>query len=469
MPKLSGGALLAVVAAMAVACGSSAPRPVVGTNLAISSLNPPATAFQEPFLATDPAVPGHLALAYQEGNRSRACYLGLSTDGGSSWKTRAIVGVGASYGLPDGADHCQNPKVAFGPGSELHYVFQDAGFRRTDPHSLHSLVMSSANGGSSFSAPRVLDPGFATPNDWYPLPLVNPASGALEVAWSRYAQNATVFPGEVLSASSSSRGASFGLPTQVWPPSGAVSTTYVGGPTGAVGDYASGHQATTYLSYLPSVPGHFSFVPSAIQVSASNDGGRSFSTRASPGNVARAPCLPTTCVALRPFGELASVAAEPGSNTVFLAWWDDRGPGGRARVSFTSSTNGATSWAPPRTLGVPAGLAGDQQYRPSLSLAPDGRLDLAYYDLGPGGTEHVRWSYSTDQGKSFSAPLVLDPAGFNAKVGPGAGGSATALMGQYLGLASADDAAYVAWTDTRRGNLDTGHQDIYFAKVAGLG
>ena len=450
-------AVVAVAVAVAVAAASTSAAASQNTgapNKVITPLLPPTDAFEQPSLATDPAHPTHLAMAYREGSKLSECYLARSTDSGSTWKSMALVGSQGGAALPPGASHCDNPKVAFGPAGSLYYVFQDTGFRRTEPTALNSFIMASADGGGHFGAPQMLAPSDMA-NDWYPDVVADQKTGRVYVAWSRYGINFTVFPGVILVESSTDRAKTFSAPTQIEPPKAPQN---VGGPFMSVG--ADGK---LYLSYLPGqVATGGMFVPTTdtMQVAVSSDAGRTFTDRP----VAEIAKAARGSGKLTPSFNNQAVATGNSSGLAYVSWWDDRGPDGLPRIAFSSTTNGGQSWASPRTLAPPPGIgASEQLSSPWISVAPNGRIDLAYYGLTPDGIQNVYRSSSTDRGATFAAPVKLNAQPSLAKVGPSAGGRLTATFGDYLAVSAADQRSVVAWTDSSRGNLTTGHQDIFVA------
>lgn len=460
-PVRAWHACIAAAAVIAVtSCGSAqaTTHPVVGPNMPLSDINPPSAAYQEPDLAVDPSHPSNIAVAYNEGSHYLACYLASSSDGGATWTRRTVVGQGGMQSLPQGVTHCQHPKLAYTPSGALVYTFQDSGFRRDEPLSIHVLSMTSSNNGASFLAPQILDPSAVAPNDWYPVPAADRSTGGLDIAWTRYVQNFTVFPGHVVVTSTADGGRTFTPPVTVSPSD--QSQSYVGSPVMDVGP-----DGRMYVSYLPSVSGKFSFAPGALEVAVSGDSGKTFSTSSPASIITGCAAMQTGCTALQPFGEVQSIAAGTKPKTAYLAWWDDSGPGALARISFTSTSDGGSTWAAPAVVGIPAGHAGDQQYHPSLAVAPNGRIDLAYYDLAPDGSQDVYWADSTDGGATFSAPVKGDTRASTIGIGPASGPTGHASYGFYLGLSSADSKADIAWTDSRRGDLNTGHQDVYFASI----
>ncbi len=108
------------------------------------------------------------------------------------------------------------------------------------------------------------------------------------------------------------------------------------------------------------------------------------------------------------------------------------------------------------------------QYLPQVSVAPDGRLDVLYYDRRADPEDvmnHVSLQSSFDEGSSFTASARLSSQPFSSMVGFGAK-EGLPTLGSRLALASTDDRALAVWTDTRAGTLATQKQDIARAVVA---
>lgn len=456
---VAGVALAGIPQARAATSGPG-PSPV-----AVTPTLPPTAAFQQPWLAVDPAHPTHMALAYQDGNRLQECYLALSTDSGATWGVTAFAGSQGGFPPAAGTVHCDNPRLAFGPHGALYYVFQDSGFRRLEPTALNVFIAVSRDGGAHFDPPHTLDPAASAPNDWYPDVTVDYRTGRVYVAWARYVTNFTAFPGWILVQSSTDGARSFSTPVRIDPPR---PPQYVGGPFMAV--EADG---TLLVSFLPGsrvVSNKFVPTADALQVAVSADSGRTFVSRSIDAIVKACVGVQGPCDKLVPFSNAESIVAGSPRGTAYLTWWDDRGPGNLPRIVFCASHDDGRTWATPRTLDAPAGNPEAQLFSPSVSVAPDGRIDLAYYGLAAGLIRAYR-SSSTDGGATFSAPVVLDTRPSPAKVGPSAGPRLMASFGSYLAVASSAGRAFVAWTDSSRGNLTTGHQDVFFAgqRLAGGG
>ena len=108
------------------------------------------------------------------------------------------------------------------------------------------------------------------------------------------------------------------------------------------------------------------------------------------------------------------------------------------------------------------------QYLPQLAVAPDGRLDVVYYDRrrDPGDARTaVSLQSSHDGGRSFDAHVTLTRRPFDARIGFGSERGLPQL-GSRIGLTSTDGEALAVWTDTRSGTEASAKQDLYAARAA---
>jgi hypothetical protein len=108
------------------------------------------------------------------------------------------------------------------------------------------------------------------------------------------------------------------------------------------------------------------------------------------------------------------------------------------------------------------------QYSPKLAVAPDGRLDVAYYDrredAGSNVFNRVSLQSSYDEARSFGPRTELSSVEFDSRVGFGSE-RGLADLGSRLGLVSDDDGAVAVWSDTRSGTDASSKQDLYVARL----
>jgi hypothetical protein len=199
--------------------------------------------------------------------------------------------------------------------------------------------------------------------------------------------------------------------------------------------------------------------PFALVLARSSDGGATFS----PGIEVDSEVVPTRrfLVFLPEFPSLAAGS----DRTLYVTWSDGRN--GDEDVFVRRSTDDGTSWsAAVRINDNPRG-DGTSQYLPRVAVAPEGRVDVLFFDRRRDSANQRTDAYlalSWDRGKSFSN-LRLSERSFDARTGPDTGGRWPIDLGSRLGLVSDQDDAVAAWTDTRLGTELSGRQDIVTARV----
>jgi hypothetical protein len=137
-------------------------------------------------------------------------------------------------------------------------------------------------------------------------------------------------------------------------------------------------------------------------------------------------------------------------------------------VWLWSLAPGAASWSGPTRVNDTKRRDGTAQYLPKLAVAPDGRLDVLYYDRrsDPGNLlNEVSLQSSFDDGRTFTPAIRLSSRPSDSRIGFGAKEGLPDL-GSRLALLSTDRAALGLWTDTRAGVPATQKQDLVEAAVA---
>jgi hypothetical protein len=161
-----------------------------------------------------------------------------------------------------------------------------------------------------------------------------------------------------------------------------------------------------------------------------------------------------------------SLAIDRDNGNVYAAFQDARG--GDPDVMLWTLPGGSGDWTGPKRVNDTPKGDGTAQYLPTLSVAPNGRLDVMYYDRRADRTNvlnEVSLQSSFDEGKSFSKRVKLSDRAFSSRIGFGLERGLPDLGGR-LGLLSTDTRAYGAWTDTRGGSVRTAKQDIARQVVA---
>ncbi|MBW3579346.1 MAG: glycoside hydrolase [Actinobacteria bacterium] len=172
------------------------------------------------------------------------------------------------------------------------------------------------------------------------------------------------------------------------------------------------------------------------------------------------------------------LAADPSTGTLYAVWYghpDPRAsrPDADADVFVRVSTDGGDTWSERRRINDDR--VGVQQYDPGISIAPNGRVDVAWYDFrnspvpegegevgNAGGYNDVYYASSSDQGVTWSENVRVSDRIIDRTIGVW---SNNIHSHTNVGMTSTDNAVFVAWQDTRNGNERTQAEDIYFASI----
>lgn len=125
-------------------------------------------------------------------------------------------------------------------------------------------------------------------------------------------------------------------------------------------------------------------------------------------------------------------------------------------VHFAVSTDGGQTWGTPRRLNDDP--PGAWQWFGTLSVAPDGRLDVVWNDTrrDPGGFDsELYYTASFDGGETWSVPTPVSPA-----FDPHLGWPQQNKIGDYYDMVSTFDAAHVAYSATFNDE-----QDVYYLRI----
>lgn len=454
---LVGGAAIAVSALTDTDPTASVPDGDGAVNRGAASRGD-ISANNSPTIARNPRRPENLVVVNRVDGPRYACGLHVSLDGGSRWSEVRLP-------IPRGEEHkCFAPDAAFTADGRLHMTYVTLKGNGNVPNA--GWYVTSTDGGRTLSRPRKLLGRLAfqvrlaaDPSDPRRLYL-SYVRADTEVGILKFTA-----PGNpVLVSRSGDGGATWKRPVRVNPPGRprAVAPSPAVGPRGEVyvlyldlGDDRLDYEGEHLGRGGPPYSGSFKLV-----LARSLDGGLSWAE-----SVVEDRLVPTErfVAFLPPF---PSLAVDQGDGRIYAGFQDGRL--GDPDVLVWSRAPGGSAWeGPTRVNDTPRG-DGTAQYLPRLAVAPDGRLDVAYYDRRSDPKDvrnEVSLQSSFDHGQSFRASIALSSRSFDSRVGYGNERELPDL-GSRLGLVSGDSSAVAVWSDTRSGTIDSNKQDIGVARVA---
>lgn len=409
-----------------------------------------------PALARNPRHPGNLVVVNRVDSPRYGCGVHVSFDGGGRWSDTHVP-------TPPGEEpKCFAPDVTFTRDGTMVMSFVTLRGSGNVPHA--GWIVRSSDGGRTLSAPRRV----LGPRAFQVRLTADPAdAGRLYLTWLQTDESgflqfgATGHP--ILVARSDDGGATWGRPVRVSSPSRAraVAPAPAVGPDGALYvlyldlggdrlDYEGAHGGRGGPPYA----GRF-----ALVLARSRDRGATWAESVVDDRVA-----PTErfVVFLPP---LPSLAVDRRSGRLYAGFQDGRL--GDPDVSVWSLAPGAGRWRGPVRVNDTRRRDRRAQYLPRLAVAPDGRLDVAYYDRRADRRDvmnEVSLQSSWDGGKSFASRTVLSARPFDSRIGSGSERGMPDL-GNRLGLISDEARALAVWSDTRAGTVDSNKQDIAGAVV----
>jgi hypothetical protein len=398
-----------------------------------------------PAAAADPRRPEVIAVAGRVDAPQLNCTVAVTTTGGEAWR---------DVGLPlaPGADNCFWPAVAFDGDGNL-------------------LVLYTPTGGP-FNLPTALWLQRFTPElaaDGPPLrvggaltfqPRLAVEGRSVLVAWiaatEERATKSLGFgapPNPIVVARSADGGRTFGPPVTVSEPNRlAVQPTLLAGPGGevVVGALDLVADRSTYQTAHEGQSGPPPAGPWRLVMWQSGDGGATFG----PAVTVADGVVPSQRV-LIDLAPAPAFALDPARHRIYAAWETGRD------VMLSRSDDQGTTWSPPRRLGPAAG----GQFLPGVGVAPDGRVDVAYYDRSRDPDDvlaEVVLASSADGGRSFASTVISDQP-FDSMVGSFNGDDV--MLGSHLAVVARSHTTTVVWPDTTRGNRTTNVVDLVSATV----
>jgi hypothetical protein len=224
------------------------------------------------------------------------------------------------------------------------------------------------------------------------------------------------------------------------------------GPSMTVDDKGTVYAAwpTTYANLNPRPAG-------ALLISKSTDHGKTWTT------------TPITPYDFK-IGSFVTVVWSPkggpdGTLHVVSDGTEDPNIAGYTDIYYYRSTDGGKTWSERKNVTDDDPKQLTPQVYPNIAVAPDGRVDVAFFDTrnDPGNrVNDVYYTYSKDNGASWSPNLRITDRSIDRKIGVFAN---NADVNAPPGLAPTKEFAVVAWDDTRNGDAVGQAQDLYAVDV----
>lgn len=468
----------AVVAAPLMALATVVPPargadvvPVVEAARQVTTHPSGARAHSVPVVAVNPADPNIVAVGEAEAYTA-SCAAHISINGGRTWATSPIP-QDRAYPKCVYSNFGPIVDVAFGSDGTLFYTY--SGFNPVSYHSRMYLARSSDLGATwETTALPWVEPDLARNefgSDALPTLAVDPRDpNRVYVAWSTNNGTFNLEGLELLGgktyfndfktrpylAASSDGGKTFGPAIDLAPDiAGTMASPHVVVGTGGQVYVFFGENTRPPAG---SAKGTLS-PPAHLFVAISTDRGKTFAAKAAYTQ----PAIEDGWL-----GE-TEAAVDPRNGTVYVVW-DDL-VNDKPYVAIIRSSDGGETWSAPRKVNDAEPLRSWSfcQFCPGVSVAPDGRVDVAFYDWrnDSSGTkdgnvmQDVYFSYSTDGGETWAANQRVTDRSIDRRIG---------VWRDYglrsnIGIASTRAAALVTWDDSRNGNTTDNTQDAYFTRL----
>jgi hypothetical protein len=506
-PRRLGSAAIVLAATLAAGAPSPAAADVrVSANTPLHPTSEVIYGRDAVGLAANPSNPRHIVAVYADWV-SLNCEAAVSTNAGKTWRrTRLRAPAGFADPPCTIGNHLANQLdggIAFGRGNSVYVTFATGTVRPDGTGSGKSVLLAkSTDGGRTYSTGAVVLPGGddadSGPDYIMPKLAVSPGSSSatdrIYIAASGAGNdNHDGVQGEdTVFTSSGDGGRTFTEPRIANDP--AQNSIEHSGPT-------LGHDGAVYIAWRtreknPARAG--TFLPEGrLVVARTTDLGATWTRTNVAGikgfvyNGPPAPPLqPGQSFTASTFPRLAS---NPKNGDVYLVYGNGEaplGPGSIANIDhfihpdsdvyFQRSTDDAKTWSDPQRLNLdaPAQFEETQTRHPTVSVAPNGRVDVVWQDRRhwyrgclhthtPCAEARLGDTYlrsSGDEGRSFGAERRITDHSMNNDIG------FDYRFGAYWdygpkSIPLGNDKILVGWMDTRDGNVETDTMGIYLATV----
>lgn len=459
------------------ACGSASTTPYVNADVSLTSKNNALLRLNEaPYLLADNKDPNKLYLSNVD-LQQRVCRFYTSSDHGATWTAGTAPSLSPYTDCGIGTAQPQNVRTEIKQSANgtLYYAYQaNADSQQTSVGAPRSVLLGrSTDGGQTWSTTAVDgSPAPSTPADVQVNFEVHVAvdpdhPNNVYAMWRRSyptVPGVASRPTRPWMAVSHDSGATFGTPFMAFD-----QNTGFDGPRPLV---ANGKLYAFYRISAPPAAGQPTPPLTTVDVSVSTDEGKSWqNTRIDGANDAGEP-IP---------------AWDATRKVIDVVYHDNNVVGqasGHLNAYFTTSANG-TKWSTPVVLNDDSpGSNVTQHFYPQISIAPGGRIDVAWYDFRddpypapvaktPGAPltlcgacighgQSVYETSSSDGGSTWTKNIRLNSVVIDRTKGT--------WNGEYFfvtppTVVAGNDYTVVGWSDTRNGDAQNNFQDVYTGQI----
>jgi hypothetical protein len=419
----------------------------------------PTRAYEPPTLLIHPTDPETVVGATMELSTGQ-CRLIRSFDAGRTWamaeKTPSPNDfprcfAGGVYG------YLNETPIAWGRNGTLYWGINGLDPNRPD-RDVSVLVARSTNLGDTWSSTVIADGRQATVDPAFisrPVTAlaVDSRSGPDDIVYVGWQTFPPTGPRLVKMAISIDGGRTFSAPQN---PYDEETSRRLGGAPGLEGlppQMQVADDGTLYVLF----PGRSAdnTIPHKLLLATSKDQGKTF-TVSEIARVAEANTTPT----------FRWVPEGGPSGTLHVVYEDRQArPLGPRDIFYTRSTDGGATFASPRLVNDDDPQKRYTHVNPNMSVAPDGRIDLVWWDFRDGAglyATDVYYSYSYDNGQSWSQNFRVTERSINRKVGTWSNNFDYRAPPS---VASYEATAVVGWDDTALADDTSNTQDLMLALV----
>jgi hypothetical protein len=447
--------VLAGIGAIIISGSYDDPREeqAIGRNIPINdgARNPlDLTANNSPTIVRNPQADDNLVLANRIDSPTYSCSVATSVDAGASWTPTVIPAPSRNAGL------CYSPDVAFAADGTLYLTFVTLKGRANAPRA--AWLSTSTDGGKTLSKPIRTPLGRLAFQSHINTDPTDPAR--IYITWLKASDvglyKFTETGNPIQTIRSDDRGQTWKDPVRVSDPKRLRAIA----PSTAVGD-----DGKVYVLYLDVGDDSLDYAgehkgrggapydgPWHLVLARSSDKGATWEESVVDNSI-----IPTErFIAFSP--PAPSIALD--GDRVYAAFTN--GKLGDADVNLWTLPKRGNDWKGPVRVNDTRERDGSTQYLPKVAVAPDGRVDVLYFDRRADNKDVLNEAMlqsSFNDGDSFRPHLRLSDQPFSSRIGFGAERK-MADLGNRLGLVSSDRVGYAVWPDTRAGTRRSGKQDL---------